>query len=349
MRRPVAGALSWIHARRADDHLVMPSGGWLPPRGSGIIKAAASVPFNVRRGSSDGGSPLDPAGGIRDALSIESRAAAGGLGTATSAGDLPANRQAATHSTRRPHVLVLAIPSLGRVAAGSGLRSARDCNLLAAQALLRSLGAHEPSWKARPTISKEILELIRKISGANPLWGTPRIVGELGKLGIDVAKSTVDKYRVRPCKPFSPTWKAFLRNHVTDLEPPGAGPRMPGGVGGARSAMIGPYPDCGRGSSAYRSTPPHQRGGRKTGSQEQQRGGFRDRRRCLKEAIGSELYARRQRERDGGRVEEVHGHCSADDSRNDPGRTTSAASLPARGHDFGNDFSLRTRRSDRAE
>jgi putative transposase len=55
------------------------------------------------------------------------------------------------------------------------------------------------------------------VSGANPLWGTPRIVGELAKLGIEVPKSTVDKYRVRPPKPFSPTWKAFLKNHVTDL------------------------------------------------------------------------------------------------------------------------------------
>jgi putative transposase len=69
----------------------------------------------------------------------------------------------------------------------------------------------------RPPISKEIRELIRKVSGANPLWGTPRIVGELGKLGIKVAKSTVDKYRVRSRKPPSPTWKTFLRNHVHDL------------------------------------------------------------------------------------------------------------------------------------
>ncbi len=69
----------------------------------------------------------------------------------------------------------------------------------------------------RRPISKEIRELIRKVSSANPLWGTPRIIGELGKLGIDVAKSTVDKYRVRPGKPSSPTWKAFLKNHVTDL------------------------------------------------------------------------------------------------------------------------------------
>ena len=69
----------------------------------------------------------------------------------------------------------------------------------------------------RPRISKETRELIRKISTANPLWGTPRIVGELGKLGIHVAKSTVDKYRVRSRKSPSPTWKAFLKNHVHDL------------------------------------------------------------------------------------------------------------------------------------
>ena len=69
----------------------------------------------------------------------------------------------------------------------------------------------------RPLISEEIRDLIRSVSGANPLWGTPRIVGELGKLGIKVAKSTVDKYRVRSGKPPSPTWKAFLKNHLKDL------------------------------------------------------------------------------------------------------------------------------------
>src|ERR1700675_851132 len=69
----------------------------------------------------------------------------------------------------------------------------------------------------RPLISEEIRELIRKVSGANPLWGKPRIVGELGKLGIKVAKSTVDKYRVRCRKAPSPTWKAFLKNQVNDL------------------------------------------------------------------------------------------------------------------------------------
>ena len=66
-------------------------------------------------------------------------------------------------------------------------------------------------------MSKEIQDLIRRISRANADWGSPRIVGELGKLGIKVAKSTVDKYRIRSSKPPSPTWRAFLKNHVVDL------------------------------------------------------------------------------------------------------------------------------------
>jgi transposase InsO family protein len=52
---------------------------------------------------------------------------------------------------------------------------------------------------------------------ANPTWGAPRIVGELGKLGLHVAKSTVEAYRVRPERPSSPTWKTFVKNHVQDL------------------------------------------------------------------------------------------------------------------------------------
>jgi putative transposase len=69
----------------------------------------------------------------------------------------------------------------------------------------------------RPVIAKEISELIQAMWQANPTWGSPRIVGELRKLGIDVAKSTVETYRVRPPKPLSPTWKAFLTNHMQDL------------------------------------------------------------------------------------------------------------------------------------
>jgi hypothetical protein len=69
----------------------------------------------------------------------------------------------------------------------------------------------------RPAIAKEVRALIRNMSRTNPLWGAPRIVGELRKLGIEVAKSTVEKYRVRHRKPPSPMWKGFLNNHVKDL------------------------------------------------------------------------------------------------------------------------------------
>jgi len=55
------------------------------------------------------------------------------------------------------------------------------------------------------------------MSSANPLWGSPRIVGELAKVGIHLAKATVEKYMVRPKKSPSPTWRAFLDNHVKEL------------------------------------------------------------------------------------------------------------------------------------
>jgi hypothetical protein len=69
----------------------------------------------------------------------------------------------------------------------------------------------------RPTVAKELRELIRRISQANPAWGSPRIVGELQKLGIHVAKSTGEKYRVRQRTPPSPTWRTFLKNHMADV------------------------------------------------------------------------------------------------------------------------------------
>ena len=52
---------------------------------------------------------------------------------------------------------------------------------------------------------------------SNPTWGKPRIQAELAKLGIHVSDSTVAKYRPKRRKPPSPTWKAFLENHVNDI------------------------------------------------------------------------------------------------------------------------------------
>jgi putative transposase len=69
----------------------------------------------------------------------------------------------------------------------------------------------------RPAIAKDVRDLICTMWQANPTWGAPRIVGELRKLGLEVAKSTVEKYRVWRRKPPSPTWNTFLNNHVKDL------------------------------------------------------------------------------------------------------------------------------------
>ncbi len=55
------------------------------------------------------------------------------------------------------------------------------------------------------------------MSRENPLWGAPRIHGELLKLGIDIAQSTVARYMVRHSRPPSQTWRAFLTNHVEGL------------------------------------------------------------------------------------------------------------------------------------
>ena len=63
----------------------------------------------------------------------------------------------------------------------------------------------------------EIQCLIREMSPANRLWGAPRIHGELLKLGIEVAQSTVAKYMARSGRGPSQTWKTFLRNHTAGI------------------------------------------------------------------------------------------------------------------------------------
>jgi hypothetical protein len=51
----------------------------------------------------------------------------------------------------------------------------------------------------------------------NPLWGAPRIHGELLKLGFEVAQSSVAKYMVKRCGPPSQGWRTFLHNHAPDI------------------------------------------------------------------------------------------------------------------------------------
>jgi putative transposase len=64
----------------------------------------------------------------------------------------------------------------------------------------------------RPEVAANIRDLIRRMRQANPLWGAPRIHGELLKLGIAVAQSPVARYLPRLRKPPSQSWRTFLTN-----------------------------------------------------------------------------------------------------------------------------------------
>ncbi len=91
------------------------------------------------------------------------------------------------------------------------------------------VGWHRKGWRmywrwkcrskrqGRPTISIETRDLIRKISHENPLWGAPRIHGELNKLGIEVGETTVARYMIKFSKPPSQTWRTFIRNHMAEI------------------------------------------------------------------------------------------------------------------------------------
>jgi putative transposase len=66
-------------------------------------------------------------------------------------------------------------------------------------------------------VPADVRQLIRKMSRENPLWGAPRIHGELLKLGIEVGETSVGKYMARGSKPPSQTWRTFLENHVKTM------------------------------------------------------------------------------------------------------------------------------------
>ena len=77
-------------------------------------------------------------------------------------------------------------------------------------------------WKSRPRggrpqIETDLRALIRRMSIENPLWGAPRIHGELLKLGFEVAQSSVAKYMVKRRGPPSQGWRTFLHNHAPDI------------------------------------------------------------------------------------------------------------------------------------
>ena len=76
-------------------------------------------------------------------------------------------------------------------------------------------------WKSRrggrPRKDAEIRMLVRRMSRENPTWGASRIQSELALLGHNVAESTVARYMTRRRKPPSQTWRAFLKNHASQI------------------------------------------------------------------------------------------------------------------------------------
>ncbi|HEY3080019.1 MAG TPA: integrase [Chloroflexota bacterium] len=87
------------------------------------------------------------------------------------------------------------------------------------------VGWHRRGWRlfwrwrsrcplGRPRLSADVRELIGAMARDNPLWGAERIRGELLKLGIAVSNRSIRRYRRRPHRPPSQTWRTFLRNHA---------------------------------------------------------------------------------------------------------------------------------------
>jgi putative transposase len=66
----------------------------------------------------------------------------------------------------------------------------------------------------RPQVGAELRRLVREMAVANPLWGAPRIHGELLKLGLEISERTVSRLMPRRRKPPSQNWRTFLKNHL---------------------------------------------------------------------------------------------------------------------------------------
>ena len=109
------------------------------------------------------------------------------------------------------------LASLARLAVGAGHRQAGDRHRVASSRLSPVLTWKSRRCTGRPGVPADVRALIRELSTANPLWGAPRIHGELQKLGIPISQSTVAKFMRRHPRPPSQTWRTFLVNHASQI------------------------------------------------------------------------------------------------------------------------------------
>ena len=111
----------------------------------------------------------------------------------------------------------MAVGRVERLANGTRHREARDRRHLASQGFRLFWTWKSRRRTGRPTIASEVRGLIRTMSRENPLWGAPRIHGELLKLGVQVSQATVAKYMARPGTRPSQPWRIFLANHFQQI------------------------------------------------------------------------------------------------------------------------------------
>jgi len=136
----------------------------------------------------------------------------------SAAGGSPTLGYAAQASPPGSHLLGLAVQALDRLAfrprprpAGHRVRWHRQGFKLYWRWKSRRRG------DGRPAVSRDVRDLVRRMAAANPLWGAPRIHGELLKLGIEISQAAVAKYMPRRTKPPSSTWRTFLENHIRQI------------------------------------------------------------------------------------------------------------------------------------
>jgi hypothetical protein len=110
-----------------------------------------------------------------------------------------------------------ALPLVSVDPSGSYCHPSRDAHPLAPLWLSLLLALEVTTCGGRPQIEAGLRALIRRMSMDNPLWGAPRIHGELLKLGFEVAQSSVAKYMVKRRGPPSQGWRTFLRNHAPEI------------------------------------------------------------------------------------------------------------------------------------
>ena len=109
-------------------------------------------------------------------------------------------------------------PGRGGTGARHSTRPARHRGAVASQMAPSAVDAAVGAESRRPPgTDAPIRRLVRTMAAANPLWGAPRIHGELGKVGVEVSERTVSRLLERPRRPSSQTRRTFLTNHVATL------------------------------------------------------------------------------------------------------------------------------------